>query len=90
MNQSTIGVKLEPNVRKRLKTLSQIKDRSTHWMMKAAIEEYLDREEQRERERQEDRERWERYVAGGKTIAREDVSIWLDSIGSEQELKCPR
>ena len=70
--------------------MARLKDRSTHWMMKAAIVEYLEREEGREKERQEDKKRWENYEETGKFIAHEDVARWLDSIGTNLERPCPR
>ena len=39
------GNKLDSRTRARLKALSRIRQRSQHWLMKEAIERYLDREE---------------------------------------------
>lgn len=44
------GVKLEAGLHQRLKVLSAAKARSPHWLMKAAIEEYVQREERYEQE----------------------------------------
>ena len=86
----TMGVKLDTKIKKRLKSLSRLKDRSAHWMMKAAILEYLEREERHEKEKREDIKRWDRFEAAGKFVANEDVSAWLNSIGTDQERPCPR
>lgn len=59
---TTMGVKLDDSVRERLKLLGATKDRSPHWLMKQAIQEYLAREETYEREKQEDLERWQRHT----------------------------
>ena len=82
---STMGVKLNIEVKRRLKKLAQIKGRSAHWMMKEAILEYLQREEEQEAERQEDQERWARYLATGKSIPHSKVSSWLKSLGKEKK-----
>jgi predicted transcriptional regulator len=58
--------------------------------MKAAIEEYVAREEAYEREKREDQERWERYRVTGHAVPQEAVETWLDSWGSENELPCPK
>ncbi len=42
---TTMGVKLNDEVRTRLKTLGESRDRTPHWLMKTAITEFLDREE---------------------------------------------
>ena len=89
-SMGTVGVKLETKIKRRLKSLAHLKERSTHWMMKVAILEYLEREEQFEREKQEDKKRLETYEATGYVISNEVVSEWLASIGSKRELPCPK
>jgi predicted transcriptional regulator len=84
------GIKLDEALHTRLKALSGMKARSPHWLMKAAIEEYVAREEAYEREKREDQERWERYQATGHAIPHDAVEAWLDSWGSERELPCPK
>ena len=84
------GVKLDESLHTRLKTLSLAKDRTPHWLMKTAIEEYVAREEIYEREKREDMERWESYRLTGKAVAHDDVEAWLSSWGSENELPCPK
>lgn len=72
------AVKLDDETKKRLQALGEIKDRSPHWMMKTAIDEYLVREERYEREKQEDFQRWDRYVLTGEAIPHEKVVSWLN------------
>ena len=64
----------------RLKVLSQAKDRTPHWLMKAAIEEYVAREERYEREKREDMERWERFKLSGHAIPHAEVDAWLKNL----------
>ena len=40
-----MGVKLDEDIRTRLKTLGESRDRTPHWLMKKAITDFLDREE---------------------------------------------
>jgi predicted transcriptional regulator len=84
------GVKLDETLHTRLKALSAVKERTPHWLMKAAIEEYVAREEAYEQEKSEDMERWQRYKLTGHAISNEAVDAWLESWGSESELPCPR
>lgn len=74
---SSVAVKLEDEIRERLQALGQIKDRSTHWLMKHAIIEYLEKEEQYQRELQEDSERWQQYAETGEAISHDDMKAWL-------------
>jgi predicted transcriptional regulator len=84
------GIKLEETLHARLKALGSVKERSPHWLMKAAIEEYVQREEQYEREKIEDLERWERYKLSGKAVPHAKVEKWLSSWGSKSEVPCPK
>lgn len=84
------GVKLDEALHTRLKALGALKERSPHWLMRTAIEEYVEREEAAEREQQEDMERWQRYQLTGHAIPHDQATAWLDSIGSDNELPCPR
>jgi predicted transcriptional regulator len=58
--------------------------------MKAAIEEYVAREEQYEREKTEDMERWQRHKLTGEAVPHEAVDRWLTSWGDENEWPCPK
>ncbi|MCF7967682.1 MAG: CopG family transcriptional regulator [Methylococcaceae bacterium] len=84
------GIKLDEALHARIKTLSLAKDRTPHWLMKKAIEEYVSREERYELEKHEDMERWERYQLTGHAIAHSEVEAWLSSWGQENELPCPK
>ncbi len=77
---TTQGIKLDEETSKRLKILAQQRNRSAHWLMRAAIQDYLDREERYEQEKREDMERWERYVLTGKAISDEDAEAHLKSL----------
>jgi predicted transcriptional regulator len=89
MAETTMGIKLDPQTRERLKELGQRKDRSPHWIMKAAILEYLSREERYEREKEEDRARWETYQRTGAHISNDAMNAWLDRWGTDDEKACP-
>jgi predicted DNA-binding protein len=52
---ANLSVKLDPDLRMRLKRLAEAKDRSAHWLMQQAIHKYVDAEERYEREKAEDR-----------------------------------
>jgi predicted transcriptional regulator len=74
---STQGIKLEEDIQKRLKALAKIRDRSPHWLMRTAIQTYLEKEENYEREKREDMARWENYQLTGAAIPHDKVAEWL-------------
>jgi len=83
------GVKLDETLHTRLKALSEVKDRTPHWLMKAAIEEYVEREETYEQEKREDMERWQRYKLTGRAIPHEAVDAWLASWEARPRYRAP-
>jgi predicted transcriptional regulator len=87
---TTQGIKLDQHTRKRLKTLAAARNRSSHWLMRAAIADYLDREERAEREKREDMKRWKRYQLTGKTVPRTKAAKWLGSLARGKAKKCPK
>lgn len=85
----TQGIKLDARTRQRLKALGEVRDRSPHWLMKAAIERYLDQEEEYEREKREDLERWEEYKLTGKHISHEHMMAWLSELAAGKDAPWP-
>lgn len=81
------GIKLDDNTRKRLKDLAEKRKRSPHWLMRTAIEDYLEREEQYEAEKAEDMARWEHYLTTGIAIEQKKVEEWLNDLacGKQRE-----
>ena len=84
MATSTMGVRLNEDVQRRLEALGKARDRSPHYLMKVAVERYLDVEEALETERQIVRERWEKFELTGETVAHEDVKAWAASVQAGQ------
>jgi len=77
---TTQGIKLDDKTRDRLKALAEKRQRSPHWIMKTAIEVYLEREEDYEREKSEDMARWEQYQLTGKSVDQEYVEKLLSDL----------
>ncbi len=86
---SSKAIKLDDATYDRLKSLGATRKRSPHWLMKEAIVQFLEREEEAERIRQETLERLERYKATGETISGDVVDAWLRTWGTDREGKCP-
>jgi len=79
------GIKLDERTQARLKSLAEKRNRSPHWLMRTAIEHYLDREEEYERERSEDMARWEHYVNTGKAIDDARAQTWLNDLAQGKD-----
>ncbi len=81
--KATMGVKLDNETRERLKELGKKKERSPHWLMARAIQEYLDREENYEREKQEDFQRWQQYMDTGEHISHDEMQDKLTDLAAK-------
>ncbi|MFI4956847.1 MAG: CopG family ribbon-helix-helix protein [Gammaproteobacteria bacterium] len=77
------------SLKKRLDRLAELQERSTHFLIKQAVERYLDAEEEAQALKQETLRRWEQEALLNDTIAHGDVMDWLDS-WDEKGVKSPR
>lgn len=85
----TVSVKLDSNTRDRIHLLAEAKNRTPHWVMRQAIEQYVDREEKREAFRQETRKAWEEYQETGLYATADEVMSWLETWGDANEKMMP-
>ncbi len=84
------GIKLDDNTQARLKALAEKRHRSSHWLMRTAIEEYLDQQEHYEQEKSEDMARWEQYVMTGVAIEHSKVESWLGDLSQNKTSAWPK
>lgn len=92
MSHSTtkaVSIKLDAALRSRLEALATTHRRTPHWLMREAIRQFVEHEEQRERFRQETLNAWEDYQHTGLHATAAEVQTWLESWGSEHELAAP-
>jgi len=80
MASATVGVRLNEDIQNRLEALGKARDRSPHYLMKKAIERFLEIEEALEAERQITISRWEKYELTGETVDHTDVEEWASSV----------
>jgi len=84
-----VAVKLESDLRERLSKLAKARRHSSHFLMREAILEYVEREEQRESFHQEAMRAWEEYRESGLHVTGTEVIEWLKTWGSEHEQAAP-
>lgn len=82
-----VAVKLDLLLRERKKRLADTKHLTPHWLMRAAIEQYVEREEKRESFRQDGIRAWEAYQASGRHVTHVEVDAWLAQLeaGNDEE-----
>jgi predicted transcriptional regulator len=92
MSQAAIkptSVKLDVNTKNRIKQLADSRDRTAHWVMQQAIQQYLDREEKRDQFRKETIAAWNDYQETGLHVTADEVSDWLDTWRTDKETEAP-
>ena len=80
MASATMGLRLTEDTQHRLEALSKARDRTPHYLMKAAVVRFLEVEEAVETERQIVKSRWEKYELTGETVDHVDVKAWAASV----------
>ncbi|NDV26778.1 CopG family ribbon-helix-helix protein [Desulfovibrio sp. JC010] len=89
MKTSPTSIKLDGSIKARVKKLAETKQRSSHWLMREAIKQYVEREERRETYKQEALEAWQNYQETGLHATSKEVLGWLESWGTEDEGPAP-
>ncbi|MGH8117128.1 MAG: CopG family ribbon-helix-helix protein [Rhodanobacteraceae bacterium] len=69
--------------------MAEIRQRSSHWIMREAIAEYVDREEKREALNRDTLKAWEEFQATGMHATADEIDQWLETWGTEHELAAP-
>lgn len=88
-NAKTISVKLDADIRTRLENLAEARQRTAHWVMREAINQYVEREEKREAFRQATIKASYEYQETGLHATAAEVDTWLNSWGSDNPLPAP-
>lgn len=86
-----VAVKLSIEVRDRLKAVAENQDRSMHWLMREAINQFLEREEAKASLRAAADASWQHYQETGLHVTLEETNAWMEKLieGKDAgELKC--
>jgi len=84
-----IALTLDPAIRERMKRLAEARHRTTHWIMREAIQQYIEREEKREAFRQDGIHAWNEYQATGLHVTRKEADAWLAELEAGQDIEPP-
>ncbi|MCY1348719.1 Ribbon-helix-helix protein, copG family [compost metagenome] len=83
------SIKIDDELKQRVQNLAGLRRRSPHWIMREAIQQYVEREEAREGFKQEALASWATYQETGRHLGGEEVRSWLDTWGTEDEQAAP-
>jgi len=85
-----VSVKLDQNMRARVEHLAESRQRSMHWVMREAIQQYVEHEEKREAFRQSGIRAWNEYQATGLHVTLEEADAWLAKLEAGQDVEMPK
>jgi predicted transcriptional regulator len=85
----TTSLKLDAEIKARLQRLAESRRRSQHWLMREAIEQYVDREERRERLRHDALAAWAEYQASGQHVSAAEAEAWLAELEAGEDAEPP-
>lgn len=77
---ATTSLKLDTELRDRLRRLAEAQRRTPHWLMREAIVQYVAREEARERLRADALAAWAEYEASGQHATGDAVDAWMERL----------
>jgi predicted transcriptional regulator len=87
---STTSLKLDSAMKERVQRLASARRRSPHWIMREAVEQYVEREEKRERLRQDALAAWADYQATGLHVTAQEADAWLAKLEAGKRAPVPK
>ena len=89
MTSSATSLKLNSEIEERLRRLATARRRSAHWLMREAIEQYIEREEASERFKADAMAAWSGYQLNGEHITAEEADAWLARLEAGEDAPPP-
>lgn len=89
MAASTTSLKLDSETKDRVRRLAAARRRSAHWIMREAIEQYVEREEKREQFRQSASAAWNDYQTTGLHVTADEADAWLAKLEAGENVEAP-
>ena len=86
---STTSLKLDVELKTRVQRLAESRRRTSHWIMREAIDEYVTREEMRQSFHRDALAAWEDYQRTGLHLTGEEVDAWLEKLEAGKEAALP-
>jgi predicted transcriptional regulator len=83
------SLKLDDALKGRVQRLADLRRRSAHWIMREAIQQYVEREEKREALRQAALTAWEDYQATGLHLSADEADAWLAKLEAGEDVPAP-
>jgi predicted transcriptional regulator len=83
------SIKLDDDLKGRVQHLAKARRRTSHWIMREAIAQYVEREEQRESFSRNALLAWDDYQQTGRHLTFEEADAWLAKLEAGDEAELP-
>ncbi|MFP5226559.1 MAG: CopG family ribbon-helix-helix protein [Acidobacteriota bacterium] len=87
---ATTSLKLDTETKARVQRLADVRRRTPHWILREAIEQYVEREEAREQLRQDALAAWEHYQQTGLHVTAAEADAWMSKLASGKRAAPPK
>jgi predicted transcriptional regulator len=87
---TTTSLKLDPDTKERVQRLASARRRTPHWILREAVEQYVDREEKREHLRQSALAAWDHYQETGLHVTAGEADAWLAKLEAGRKAAPPK
>ena len=84
------SLKLDPAIKERVQQLASARRRTPHWILREAVEQYVEREEKREQLRQAAQLAWAHYQETGLHVTAEEADAWLAKLEAGEDAAPPQ
>ncbi len=84
-----VAIKIDEDTKARIKRLADARHRTSHWLMREAISQYVEREEKRESFRQDTLKAWEDYCTTGLHVMAAEADNWLAQLEQGNDVEPP-
>lgn len=84
-----VAIKIDDDMKDRVKRLADARQRTSHWVMREAITQYVDREEKREAFRQDSLKAWESFRATGLHVSADEADAWMAHLEQGHDVEPP-
>ncbi len=89
MPTPSTSIKLDLATKERVQRLASARRRTPHWILREAVEQYVEREERREQLRHDAEAAWAHYRATGLHVTAEEADAWLAKLEPGEDAAPP-
>jgi|AntAceMinimDraft_12_1070368.scaffolds.fasta_scaffold07294_4 predicted transcriptional regulator len=84
-----VSIKIDEDIKERIKHLAGARQRTAHWLMREAITQYVEREEKRKAFRQDTLKAWEAFRSTGQHVNADEADAWLSKLEQGHDIEPP-